>query len=68
MDTKKNELRSKEALHIGGVVRSYTEEEIRRQAKDFCNKWLPKWEKYCEVCGACNCKNNDSCIKCNCQF
>lgn len=27
-----------------------------------------RWEKYCEVCGACNCKNNDSCIKCNCQF
>jgi len=44
------------------------EEEIRQQAKDFYDKWLPRWEKYCDVCGACNCKNNDSCIKCNCQF
>lgn len=27
-----------------------------------------RWEKYCEACGARNCKNNDSCIKCNCKF
>ena len=50
------------------VIQIFTDEEIRQQAKDFCNKWLPKFEKHCEICGACNCKNNDSCIKCNCQF
>lgn len=48
--------------------RAMKDEEIKKQAKDFCNKWLPKWEEYCKICGACNCKNNDNCKKCNCQF
>ena len=43
-------------------------EEIKQHAKDFCDKWLPKWEKYCDVCKGCNCKNNDTCIHCGCQF
>lgn len=45
-----------------------TEKEIREQAREFVNSFLPKWEKYCEICGAMNCKSNESCIKCNCQF
>lgn len=45
-----------------------TEEEIRKQAQEFVSKMFPKCEKHCEVCGSCNCINNDSCIKCNCQF
>ena len=56
------------ALRVGDVGRSFSEEEIREQARDFCEKWLPKWEKYCEVCNGCNCKNNDKCIHCGCQF
>lgn len=52
----------------GDVGRSFSEEEIREQARHFCEKWLPKWEKYCEVCNGCNCKNNDKCIHCGCQF
>ena len=52
----------------GDVGRRFSDEEIKNKARDFCEKWFPKWEKYCEVCKACNCKNNDSCIKCGCQF
>ena len=68
MSKEQNNQENDKSLHTGGVVRSYTKEEIKQQAKDFCNNWLPKWKKHCDVCGACNCKNNDSCIKCNCQF
>jgi len=50
------------------VRRSFTPEEIKQLAKDFCYKWLPEWEKYCDVCKGCNCKNNDTCIYCGCQF
>ena len=52
----------------GAVRRSFTTEEIKQHAKDFCDKWLSKWEKYCDVCKGCNCKNNDTCIHCGCQF
>ena len=52
----------------GAVRRSFTPEEIKQHAKDFCDKWLPKWKKYCDVCKGCNCKNNDTCIHCGYQF
>jgi hypothetical protein len=55
-------------LQQGAVRRSFTPEEIKQHVKDFCDKWLPKREKYCDVCKGCNCKNNDSCIHCGCQF
>jgi hypothetical protein len=58
----------KPALNKPVVGRSFSQEEIRQQARDFCDKWLPKWEKYCDVCKGCNCINNDSCIHCGCQF
>lgn len=45
-----------------------SEEEIRKQAREFCDKWFPKWEKHCEVCKEINCKSNDNCIHCGCQF
>ena len=48
--------------------RQFTDDEIKQHAKEFVDKWLPKWEKYCTVCNACNCKCNDVCIKCGCQF
>ncbi len=56
------------ASNVNGVPRNYTEEEVREQARNFVNKWMPKYEKYCQICGARNCKSNDNCIKCNCQF
>lgn len=43
-------------------------EKIKKEAEQFVKDFLPSWEKYCEVCGACNCQNNDSCIKCNHEF
>jgi uncharacterized membrane protein len=64
-DTDKHLL---DKLSVGDVGRSFTPEEIKQHAKDFCDKWLPKWEKYCDVCKGCNCKNNNTCIHCGCQF
>lgn len=49
-------------------MRSFTSEEIQKQAKVFCDKWIPKWKKNCDVCKGCNCNNNDTCIHCGCQF
>ena len=48
--------------------RQFTDDELKQHAKEFVDKWLPKWEKYCTVCNACNCNCNDVCIKCGCQF
>lgn len=45
-----------------------SDDEIRQIADEFMNEWFPKWDKYCEICKARNCKNNDSCIQCGCQF
>ncbi len=61
MNKEQKNQKENEALHI-------EEEELKQQAKDFTDKWMPKSEKYCEVCGAINCKNNDSCIECDIQF
>jgi hypothetical protein len=50
--------------------KKFTEEEIREMARKFFEKHFPseEWEKHCEVCNACNCINNEYCIKCGCQF
>lgn len=45
-----------------------SDDDIRKMAKEFCDKWLPKWEVYCAVCKACNCKENNNCIKCKSQL
>ena len=45
-----------------------TAEEIKQHAKDFYDEWFSNWEKYCDVCKGCNCKNNDTCIHCGSQF
>lgn len=44
-----------------------SEDEIRQKAKDFVAKFLSSsdWEMNCHKCGACNCKSNHTCIKCN---
>ena len=55
-------------LPKANVGRRYSEDEIRQMAKDFVEKYMPKWECECPVCGAVNCKSNDSCRICNCQL
>lgn len=52
----------------GSIRHSFTHEEIKQHARDFCDKWLLKSEKHCEICKGRNCNNNDTCIHCGCQF
>lgn len=44
------------------------ESEIRKEAREFVKKFLPKWETKCAICNSVNCKNNSHCINCNCQL
>ena len=69
MDTDKMKLENENsALGNGDGERSVSDEEIIKNVSDFFDKWFIKWEKYCQLCKARNCRNNDSCIKCGCQF
>jgi uncharacterized OB-fold protein len=52
-------------------ARDYRKEVIKAEVRAFFKELFPDeklWEKKCNVCGAINCTNNDTCIKCNCQF
>jgi hypothetical protein len=50
-------------------MKEYTEGEIRQQAKEFFEKWFPKYVIVkCDLCGADNCVYNDNCIRCNKDF
>ena len=46
-----------------------SKDQIRKEAEEFVNKYFPRWEnKICLNCGWENCRNNELCVKCNCQF
>ena len=50
------------------MAKELTKEEIKKKAEEFVEKWFPDTSIICDVCKAKNCKNNDKCIKCGCQF
>ena len=51
-----------------GSKKDFIRKEIIKQAEEFVRKWMPTFEKSCKICGASNCINNETCIKCKCQF
>jgi hypothetical protein len=43
-------------------------EKISQMATDLVYKHFSNYNVNCPVCGASNCKNNETCINCKCQL
>ncbi len=54
--------------YLHRMIEDAIKSRIRKDADEFVKVNFPKNEKHCVVCGARNCKNNETCIECNCPF
>ena len=45
-----------------------TKERIEQEARAFVEEHFPDWKAWCTTCNGLNCKNNKTCIHCDCQM